>query len=123
VTYPQLRTRPDGLGIDWEDVRAQREATLDDQVARGVDDYETKAHAAAKAGLEAPEKPRPKPVATSARGGGSRPSYDRRQIVNLYVSGRMTVEAIATQMGCHKQTIRNNLAAAGVAMRDDRRKG
>lgn len=127
MTYPQLTFiyGPKGKseGVDWDALRAARTAQLDDQVARGVDDHETKAYAAEKAGMPAPA-PKPKnrdPFANGGRHTGKSPQYDRPGMARMYDEGK-TITAIAKHYGCHTQTVRNNLVAANVTFRDDRRK-
>lgn len=126
MTYPQpparlKHGRP--IGLDWDYVRASYAAQMDRQVAEGVDDHETQSWAAEKAGIAPPKPPtKPRRTARDAFGGfgGSSPRYDRKAIADMYVKDRMTVDDIAEKTGAHRQTVRNNLKAAGVALRDDR---
>lgn len=98
-------------GLDWDAVRSAYEARLDDEQARGLNPRERQDD-------PPPKKPRGSEEGTR---GGSRPSYDRTVIERMYGDG-MTVDAIAKELGAHRQTIRNNLTAAQVVMRDDRKK-
>lgn len=98
-------------GLNWDALRDAYEKRLDWEVEQGLDPVERRD----------PSTPKPRTVVSPhPTSGGSRPQYDRRQIVNLYVSAGMTVDDIAANLGAHRQTIRNNLSAAGVTLRDDR---
>lgn len=124
MTYPRLHPRIERgrqAGIDWDRLRADNLAQLEKQAAEGVVDHETLAYVARKNGQEPPEKPQPKPVVDRTGIGGARPAYDRQGIVSMYVKELMTVDDIALKTGAHRQTVRNNLAAAGVVLRDDRK--
>ena len=92
-------------GIDWDKIKADYEARLDYEEAQGMNPVERRV------------KTTPKKVRTAPT--SSRPTYNRDMIVRLYKEGK-TPPQIADLVGCHRQTVYNNLRAAGLDLRDDR---
>lgn len=128
VDYPRLIPRfghhGKQEGIDWDALRGSYAAQLERQAVAGVDDPQTRAYVAERDNepLPTPKKKGADPFANGGRFGGSEPKYDRKAIVDMYKVKKMTVDAIAAELGCHRQTVRNNLTAAKVTLRDDRKK-
>lgn len=97
------------MGLDWDQIRADYRARLQEEAAAGADPVE----------LRSTPKPRPRRPRSPGANPGGAPAHNRQQIVELYRAG-VSAPQIAEQIGCHRQTVYNNLKAAGVSMRDDR---
>lgn len=116
-----------GIGLDWDALRRQREQRLEEEIAAGVDNAETREHLRVK---EMTERERREDlvrkanakVSTPRKGGnttGGRPrgtpKYDVDKMVELY-TGEPPVAPmdIAEQIGCNYDTVITWLKRRGV---------
>lgn len=123
---PQKAAQDRPKGLDWGGLTARYEERLLQEKEQGLDPVELKFRVE-QTEAKIQGKPAPKKTGTryspgSRAGiGGAKPSYDRKEIVRLYVEDKRTVPQIAEKLGCNKQTVYSNLKAANVEMRDDRK--
>lgn len=102
-----------GLGLDWDAIREARAKRLDEEIARGVDNAETREHLLSKEEqdrlyrlrVEKALKPSksPKPSRNSGEGKAGRPrntpKYDVDEIVRLYVEEELPPKEIVERLG------------------------
>lgn len=116
------------ITIDWDQIRADRAKRLDAELARGVDNEDTRRHLADREGREyqAEAKKRPSRAKSGpsrrgsnlkAQGSGARrepvPQDVVDVIVRLYGVGN-TAPGIAKQLSLHPNTVRDKLKERGV---------
>lgn len=106
--------------LDWDKIREEYEARLDAEIARGVDNAETRRYLREKQ-ASSPEESRPpatqiieEPPRKRKYHGGGPKSYDRMQMKRLYVEEKMTAMEIAERTGAHYETVRLILKSLGV---------
>lgn len=105
---------PEPSTIDWDAIREARKRRLDEEIARGVDNAETRAHLLEQnRASELPSKPLPmrksraKPKGTGP-GRGGRPKFSRHQMREMWKEGKTTRE-ISAELGCALSTVQVGL--------------
>lgn len=94
--------------LDWDEIRRNYEARLESEIARGVDNRETRRYL----GIEQNDRPRDRANAAfrASFGSDGRPRvFDRDRIRRLYQTENRTVPDIAEELGAFPDTIRNIL--------------
>lgn len=126
------------IGLDWDAIREARAKRLDEEIARGIDNEETREHLRLQAMTEAErlaelrkkqeaavKKSTPKANKTAAKQGGQRggPRFDVDKMVSLYTEDNMPPKEIAKVIGCNTETVIAWLKKRKVFIRDKHRRG
>lgn len=110
---------PPFKGGPWADIAQKREQRLQEEAARGVPEaVEELAARDQPEKLTVTSKPaksrrKPGPAKGSPRQGGARPTYNKQQVIHMYVDKKMRILEIAKELGAHRSTVHRILGPEG----------